>query len=82
MQRAKALTNNKLDKMEQSIRLMEINENLKVKLHSDNAQLPTRGSPGAAGYDLYSAENKIIPAGGKTLVDTQILVVTPPGTYG
>ena len=41
MQRAKALTNDKLDKMEQPIRLMEINKNLKVKLHSDNTHLPT-----------------------------------------
>lgn len=27
---------------------------LLVKKLSNNAQLPTRGSPGAAGYDLYA----------------------------
>ena len=49
---------------------------------TDKAQVPTRGSPDAAGYDLYSAEDTIIPAHGKTTVDTQISIATPPGTYG
>ena len=55
---------------------------LEVKLHSDKAHLPTRGSPNATGYNLYSAEDKVIPAQGKVLVDTQISIATPPGTYG
>ena len=44
--------------------------------------IPTRGSPDAAGYDLYSAEEKVVPARGKMLIDTQISIATPPGTYG
>lgn len=31
---------------------------------------------------FYSAESKVIPAGGKGLVDTQISVAVPLGTYG
>jgi len=55
---------------------------LLVKRLSDKATLPKRGSALAAGYDLYSAEQKIIPARGKALVDTQISVAVPVGTYG
>ncbi|OCH95947.1 dUTP pyrophosphatase [Obba rivulosa] len=55
---------------------------LLVKRHSDKAKLPTRGSALAAGYDLYSAEKKVIPAHGKALIDTQISIAVPVGTYG
>lgn len=56
--------------------------NLLIKRLSDKAKLPTRGSALAAGYDLYSAEKKIIPARGKALVDTQLSIAVPAGTYG
>ncbi|KAG8947588.1 Deoxyuridine 5'-triphosphate nucleotidohydrolase [Tulasnella sp. 424] len=55
---------------------------LLIKRLSDKATLPTRGSALAAGYDLYSAEEKVIPAKGKALVDTQISIAVPVGTYG
>ncbi|THH12919.1 hypothetical protein EW146_g7253 [Bondarzewia mesenterica] len=51
--------------------------NLLIKRLSEKAKLPTRGSPLAAGYDLYSAEQKVIPARGKALVDTQISIAVP-----
>ena len=57
-------------------------DNLEIKLHSDKARIPTRGSSGVAGYDLYSAEDTIVPAHGKVTIDTQISIATPPGTYG
>ncbi|KAF8211434.1 dUTPase-like protein [Mycena galopus ATCC 62051] len=56
--------------------------NLLIKRLSEKAKLPTRGSPLSAGYDLYSAEKKTIPARGKALVDTQISIAVPAGTYG
>ncbi|EIM85596.1 dUTP diphosphatase [Stereum hirsutum FP-91666 SS1] len=56
--------------------------NLLIKRLSEKAKLPTRGSALAAGYDLYSAEQKVIPARGKALVDTQISIAVPAGTYG
>ena len=46
------------------------------------AWIPTRGSPDTAGYDLYSAEEKIVPAHGKMVIDTQISIATLPVTYG
>lgn len=41
---------------------------LKVKKHSQQAFIPTRGSKDAAGYDLYSAYDCVVPARGKNLV--------------
>ena len=35
-----------------------------------------------AGYDLYSTEDKIVLAHGKMIINTQISIATPPGTYG
>ena len=57
-------------------------ELLRVFQHSDVARLPFRSSEQAAGYDLYSAESKIVPVGGRVLVDTQISIAVPEGTYG
>ncbi|KAI0269267.1 dUTP pyrophosphatase [Gloeopeniophorella convolvens] len=56
--------------------------NLLIKRLSEKARLPTRGSALAAGYDLYSAERKVIPARGKALIDTQLSIAVPAGTYG
>lgn len=55
---------------------------LKVKRLSENAKLPVRGSPGAAGYDLFSAQDVTIQAQGKAIVPTEISIAVPEGTYG
>lgn len=55
---------------------------LKVFLRSDKATLPTKGSELAAGYDLYSSEEAVIPAKGQGMVSTDISVIVPVGTYG
>ena len=54
---------------------------LLVKKLSENATLPVRGSAGAAGYDLASAEDTVIPARGKGIVKTDLSIAAPPGTY-
>ncbi|XP_052263884.1 deoxyuridine 5'-triphosphate nucleotidohydrolase-like isoform X2 [Dreissena polymorpha] len=43
---------------------------------------PTRGSKLAAGYDLYSAYDAVIPARGKAVVKTDIQISLPDGCYG
>ncbi|THC97321.1 hypothetical protein EYZ11_003212 [Aspergillus tanneri] len=53
-----------------------------IKKLTDTAYTPTRGSALAAGYDLYSAKETVIPAKGKAMVDTGIAVAVPEGTYG
>jgi dUTP pyrophosphatase len=55
---------------------------LKFKRLTENATIPTKGSPLAAGYDLYSASNLIVPAKGKALVPTNLSVAIPIGNYG
>lgn len=52
-----------------------------LKLHPA-AKLPTRGSKYAAGLDLYSVEDTVIPAGGRALVRTGLSVAIPRGYYG
>jgi len=55
---------------------------LQIAKLTDKAIIPTRGSASAAGYDLYSAYDYTIPAGGKILAKTDIQVKVPHGTYG
>ncbi|WVQ85125.1 hypothetical protein IAT38_007290 [Cryptococcus sp. DSM 104549] len=55
---------------------------LLIKKLSAAATTPTRGSPLSAGYDLYSAEEKVVPARGKALIDLQLSIAVPEGTYG
>ncbi|KAI7333909.1 hypothetical protein KC315_g4005 [Hortaea werneckii] len=55
---------------------------LQVKLLSDTAKAPTKGSAFAAGYDLYASKETTVPARGKVLADTDISIAVPAGTYG
>ncbi|EHK50034.1 hypothetical protein TRIATDRAFT_297382 [Trichoderma atroviride IMI 206040] len=61
---------------------MEASIPLQVKKLSPQGRLPTRGSAFAAGYDVYAARDTIVPARGKVLVDTDISIAVPAGTYG
>ncbi|CAK9438778.1 uncharacterized protein LODBEIA_P30020 [Lodderomyces beijingensis] len=61
---------------------LEATESLKVFLRSDKGKVPTKGSALAAGYDLYSSEDAVIPAQGQGLVSTDISIIVPVGTYG
>ncbi len=56
--------------------------NLYVKRLSSSATLPIRGSAGAAGYDLSSASDSVVPARGKALIPTDLSICVPSGTYG
>jgi len=44
--------------------------------------MPQRAHPDDAGLDLASAEELVIPAGGRALVDTGLALALPPGTVG
>ncbi|XP_013789722.1 deoxyuridine 5'-triphosphate nucleotidohydrolase, mitochondrial-like [Limulus polyphemus] len=55
---------------------------LKFSKLSSNAQAPTKGSTHAAGYDLYSAYEYVIPPAGKAVVMTDIQIAVPEGCYG
>jgi dUTP pyrophosphatase len=55
---------------------------LYVKRLSEHAILPTRGSDYAAGLDISSAVDMIIAAGQRALVNTDLMIACPAGTYG
>ena len=55
---------------------------LKFVKISDKAHAPTKGSPLAAGYDLYSAADLTVEPRGNALVPTDLKVAVPRGTYG
>lgn len=55
---------------------------LNVTKLSPLATLPTRGTPGAVGYDLFSIDNYVVLPGRRVVVSTGIKIQLPPGTYG
>lgn len=57
-----------------------VEQALQVQLLSDKATPPTKGSAYAAGHDLYSARDLVIPARGRARVDTDISIAVPVGT--
>lgn len=54
---------------------------LQVKFLSQHATLPKRGSANAAGYDLSSSADTVVPARGKAVVPTDLAIAIPPNTY-
>lgn len=57
---------------------------INIKMVSHNAQMPSRGSNAAAGWDLYSANSEpvIIPAGYTVKIGTGIAAEIPDGYFG
>lgn len=55
---------------------------IEIKKLSENATLPTQGSEYAAGYDLYAAEQGVVPSECRLLIKTNISVSIPDGYYG
>ena len=49
---------------------------------SKNAKTPLRASRNAAGFDLFSAESKLILPRDRAIVKTDIAIQLPFGTYG
>ena len=49
---------------------------------SHNATSPRRSTPHSAGLDLFSAEKLLIPSRSQAVIQTDISVVLPIGTYG
>jgi dUTP pyrophosphatase len=55
---------------------------LLVKKLAEHATVPTRATPGSAGFDLSSVEQLTIPSKERAAVRTGISITLPPGTYG
>jgi dUTP pyrophosphatase len=54
---------------------------MKIKLLSENAQLPKRATDNAAGYDLYVPANTVINPG-RNIVPLNIAIAIPKGMEG
>ena len=54
---------------------------IRVQLHSEKSTTPEFVFPMAMGYEIFSAEAKIIEAGKTDLVDTGLSIIVPQGSY-
>lgn len=45
-----------------------------IKLHSNSANIPRKGSKHAVGYDLYASEQTTIPPWGRAIVSTDVSI--------
>lgn len=59
-----------------------VRDELRVKRINSDAILPTRGSCGSVGLDLYSIDDITIAPKGLGLVGTGLVFTLPSGTYG
>ena len=55
---------------------------MKIKLLSDKAKIPTRGSEAAAGWDLYAATDATIAPHSTLKISTDIAIEIPTGHFG
>ena len=55
---------------------------LLIKKLMPEAIIPSRGSNGAAGYDLSSVVDIVVPGLGRVAVATGLAIRVPEGTYG
>src|SRR6056300_1466646 len=53
-----------------------------VKRLVQDATIPTRGSSGAVGYDLYSVDEVVVSPSQRALVGTGVAVILPMNVYG
>src|SRR5579862_5538230 len=67
--------------MPKSKRTRHDNLKLKIVRATKNAIIPTCATEGSAGYDLYSVENIVIPAGARTKVSIGWRISIPSTYY-
>ena len=58
------------------------NEQLLVTKLSEEAVMPRKSSENAAGFDLASAADSVVPVNGRALIPTDLAMLVPKGTYG
>jgi len=55
---------------------------IKFKLLSNLAKTPSQGTSFSAGYDLYAAEDVVVPRLGRKLIKTNVSMAIPMDCYG
>jgi dUTP pyrophosphatase len=58
------------------------NPNLVIKRLDTKAQLPSKGTPDSAGWDIYCLESTDIPPGRRAVLPTGLAFAIPHGWYG
>ena len=56
--------------------------NIKIKKLRDGAKIPAYAHSGDAGFDLFSVDEIVVPAGARVLVGTGIALEIPDGFVG
>lgn len=62
--------------------MTNLSEKLEIKLNYEDSQVPTKGSDGSAGYDLYSYEDGLILPNGRRAFNTGISLTVLKNHYG
>ena len=55
---------------------------IRIKRLLEDATIPTQGTPGSAGYDLYAAQGAEVPSGETVSIDTGLAMAIPDGYFG
>ena len=61
---------------------MSIWKRMAYRLHSEDATKPNKGFFSDVGYELFSAEDKVIPPNGRAFINTDLSFQFPSGYYG
>ena len=67
---------------QQELPQLEKEMRIQIQRLDEKARIPTKGSKLAAGHDLYSIKDILIPANSRVLVKVGLEVAVPEGTYG
>jgi len=59
-----------------------LNYAIKIMPTRDNVSIPSRGTPGASGMDLYSGVDLIIPPGETKVIPLGFAIEIPPSMEG
>jgi len=70
------------EQLQQELPQLEKEMCIRIERLDEKARIPTKGSKLAAGHDLYSIEDILIPANSSVVVKIGLAVTVPEGTYG
>ncbi len=55
---------------------------VRVECLSKNATIPVKATDGSVGFDLYAANDRVVPSCASELISTDLSMMIPVGTYG
>lgn len=61
--------------------MTDLGRTIKIKMLSDAATVPTKGTPDSAGFDLYAAHNQQVAPGQRTTIALGFSTELPPDVH-